>query len=246
MPAKHSPLEQFEIEPFLGLELNVGGVDVSFTNSSAMMVLVVALVTLFLTMSTRGHTMVPGRWQSMAELTYEMMAKTVRDTIGPEGRPFFPFVFTLFMFILLSNSLALVPGTFTVTSHIIVTFAMAIVVFIGATILGFVRHGFGFLRFFLPSGLPIWLAPLLVPIEFISYLSRPVSLSVRLAANMTAGHTMLHVFAGFVIALGLFGFIPFVIIILLYALEVIVALIQAYVFAILTCLYISDSIHLAH
>jgi F-type H+-transporting ATPase subunit a len=242
--AEHSPLEQFAIKRIV--ELNVGGFDVSFTNSSAMMVLVVTMVTLFLTMSTRGHTMVPGRWQSLAELTYEMMAKTVRDTIGPEGRPFFPFIFTLFVFILLSNYLALVPGTFTVTAHIIVTFAMAIVIFIGVTILGFVRHGFRFLRLFLPPGVPILLAPLLVPIEFISYLSRPLSLSIRLAANLTAGHTMLHVFAGFVIALGLFGFVPFIFIVLLYALELLIALIQAYVFAILTCLYISDSVHLAH
>jgi F-type H+-transporting ATPase subunit a len=241
---EHSPLEQFAVTRIV--ELSVGGVDVSFTNSSAMMVLVVALVTLFLTMSTRGHTMVPGRWQSLAELSYEMMAKTVRDTIGPQGRPFFPFIFTLFMFILLSNYLSLVPGAFTVTAHIAVTFAMAICIFIGATILGFVRHGFRFLRIFMPSGIPIWVGLLLVPIEFISYLSRPMSLSIRLAANLTAGHTMLHVFAGFVIALGIFGIFPFVFIVLLYALEVIIALIQAYVFAILTCIYIGDSVHLAH
>ncbi|MEE9140195.1 MAG: F0F1 ATP synthase subunit A [Alphaproteobacteria bacterium] len=244
MAVEHSPLEQFAVTRIV--ELNVGGVDVSFTNSSAMMVLVVALVTLFLTMSTRGHTMVPGRWQSLAELSYEMMAKTVRDTIGPQGRPFFPFIFTLFMFILLANYLSLVPGAFTVTAHIAVTFAMAICIFIGATILGFVRHGFRFLRIFMPSGIPIWVGLLLVPIEFISYLSRPMSLSIRLAANLTAGHTMLHVFAGFVIALGIFGIFPFVFIVLLYALEVIIALIQAYVFAILTCIYLGDSIHLAH
>ncbi len=244
MAVEHSPLEQFAVTRIV--ELNVGGVDVSFTNSSAMMVLVVALVTLFLTMSTRGHTMVPSRWQSLAELSYEMMAKTVRDTIGPQGRPFFPFIFTLFMFILLANYLSLVPGAFTVTAHIAVTFAMAICIFIGATILGFVRHGFRFLRIFMPSGIPIWVGLLLVPIEFISYLSRPMSLSIRLAANLTAGHTMLHVFAGFVIALGIFGIFPFVFIVLLYALEVIIALIQAYVFAILTCIYIGDSVHLAH
>lgn len=244
MAVEHSPLEQFAVTRIV--ELNVGGVDVSFTNSSAMMVLVVALVTLFLTMSTRGHTMVPGRWQSLAELSYEMMAKTVRDIIGPQGRPFFPFIFTLFMFILLANYLSLVPGAFTVTAHIAVTFAMAICIFIGATILGFVRHGFRFLRIFMPSGIPIWVGLLLVPIEFISYLSRPMSLSIRLAANLTAGHTMLHVFAGFVIALGIFGIFPFVFIVLLYALEVIIALIQAYVFAILTCIYIGDSVHLAH
>lgn len=245
---QHSPLEQFEIEPFLGLEgleLTVGGLDVSFTNSSAMMVLVVALVTLFLTMSTRGHTMVPGRWQSMAELTYEMMARTVRDTIGPEGRPFFPFIFTLFMFILLSNSLALVPGTFTVTSHIIVTFAMAIFVFVGVTILGFAKHGLHFLRFFVPPGVSVLLWPLMIPIELISYLARPVSLSVRLFANLTAGHTMLKVFAGFVVSLGVVGgMLPFVFVVALTALEFLIAFLQAYVFTILTCFYINDALHM--
>jgi F-type H+-transporting ATPase subunit a len=241
---QHSPLGQFEIHRIA--EWSVGGVDVSFTNSAAMMLAVVAVVTAFLTLSTRGHTMVPSRWQSLAELSYELMAKTVRDSIGPEGRTYFPFVFSLFMFVLLSNSLALIPGSFAVTAHIIVTFGLAISIFIGATILGFVLHGVRFLTIFVPPGVPIWLAPILAPIEVISYLSRPVSLSVRLAANMTAGHTMLHVFAGFVIALGLFGFVPFVFIILLYALEVIVAVLQAYVFAVLTCLYISDAVHLTH
>ncbi|MGB1548050.1 MAG: F0F1 ATP synthase subunit A [Alphaproteobacteria bacterium] len=244
MAAEHSPLEQFAITRFA--ELEIGGVDVSFTNSSAMMVAVIVLVTAFMSLSMRRNAMVPGRWQLMAELSYEFIAKTVRDTIGVEGKRFFPFVFTLFMFILFSNTLGLIPHSFTVTSHIIVTFALAAAIFLGVTLLGFVRHGLKFLTFFLPPGVPMFLAPLLVPIELISYLSRPVSLSVRLAANMLAGHTMLAVFAGFVVALGVFGVAPFIFIILLYGLETLVAFLQAYVFAVLTCIYISDAIHLHH
>lgn len=244
MATEHSPLDQFAIKRLV--EMHVGGVDVSFTNSAAMMVIGVVLMTLFLTLSTRRRALVPGRWQSIAELSYGLMAKTVHDAIGKEGRIYFPFVFTLFMFILFCNMLGLVPYSFTVTSHIIVTFALAGVVFVGATVLGFVRHGPRFLTLFLPPGVPIALAPLLVPIELISYLSRPISLSVRLAANMMAGHTMIKVFAGFVVTLGVFGIAPFIFIVLLFALETIIAFLQAYVFAVLTCLYISDSVHLHH
>jgi F-type H+-transporting ATPase subunit a len=242
--AGHSPLEQFAIHRLV--EMHIGGLDVSFTNSSLMMVIGVALMSAFLTMSPKRNALVPGRWQLLAEMSYELIAKTVRDSVGSEGRKFFPFVFTLFMFILFCNSLGLIPYSFTVTSHIIVTFALAGVIFVGVTILGIVRHGARFFSLFLPPGVPISLAPLLVPIEFISYLSRPISLSVRLAANMMAGHTMIKVFAGFVVALGLFGFAPFIFIVLLFALETIIAFLQAYVFAVLTCLYISDSVHLHH
>ncbi len=244
MAAGESPLEQFAIKRLV--EINIGGVDASFTNSAAMMVIVVVLVTLFLTLSMRGNAMVPTRWQSIAELSYELIAKTVRDGVGLEGRKYFPFVFTLFMFILFCNLLGLIPYSFTVTSHIVVTFAFAAFIFIGVTILGLVRHGAKFFSLFLPEGVPIALAPLLVPIEIISYLSRPISLSVRLAANMMAGHTIIKVFAGFVVALGLFGIAPFVFLILLYALETMIAFLQAYVFAVLTCLYLNDSIHLHH
>ncbi|MDP6350905.1 MAG: F0F1 ATP synthase subunit A [Alphaproteobacteria bacterium] len=244
MAAEHGPLEQFAIKRIV--EMDVGGLDLSFTNSAAMMVLAVVLITLFLTLGTRRRAMVPGRWQSLAELSYELIARTVRDNIGAEGRRFFPFVFSLFMFIVFCNVLGLIPYSFTVTSHIIVTFAFAIVVFVGVTVLGFMRHGLKFLSLFLPPGVPIFLAPLLVPIELVSYLSRPISLSVRLAANMMAGHTMLKVFAGFVVALGVFGIAPLVAIVLLYALETLIAFLQAYVFAVLTCLYINDSIHLHH
>jgi len=241
---EHSPLDQFAITRFA--DLQIGGVDVSFTNASAMMLVAIVSVTLFMTLSMRRHAMVPGRWQLLAELSYEFVAKTVRDNIGSEGKRYFPLIFTLFMFILFSNMLGLIPHSFTVTSHIIVTFVLAACIFIGATILGFVRHGLKFFTFFLPPGMPVFLAPLLVPIELVSYLSRPVSLSVRLAANMLAGHTMLAVFAGFVVALGVFGVAPFIFIILLYGLETLVAFLQAYVFAVLTCIYIGDSIHLHH
>ena len=225
---------------------NVAGVDFSFTNSSAMMVLAVVCIMSFFLLGIRRHALVPTRWQSMVELSYELIAKSVRDNIGTEGRPFFPLIFSLFMFILFCNVLGLIPYSFTVTSHIIVTFVFAGAIFIGVTVLGLMRHGLKFFSLFLPPGVPVLLAPLLVPIEFVSYLSRPISLSVRLAANMMAGHTMLKVFAGFVVALGLLGIAPLIIIILLYALETLIAFLQAYVFAVLTCLYINDAIHLHH
>lgn len=241
---EHSPLEQFEINRLI--EIQLGGVDASFTNSSAMMILVLLIVTVFLTFGMSKRAMVPGRWQSIVELTYEFIANMLREHVGSEGRHYFPFIFTLFMFILFCNLLGLVPYSFTVTSHIVVTFALAIVVFIGVTIIAVIRHGFKFFTFFVPPGLPIVLAPLLVPIEVISYLARPITLSLRLFANMMAGHTMLKVFGGFVVALGLFGFAPFVFIIAIYALELIVAILQAYVFTVLTCLYLNDAIHLQH
>jgi len=242
--AEHSPLDQFTIKRLV--ELDIGGVDVSFTNSSAMMLAAVISITLFLMIGTRGRAVVPGRWQSVVELAYGLVAKSVRDNIGTEGRPYFPFIFTLFMFLLFCNVLGLIPYSFTVTSHIIVTFVFAGMIFVGVTVLGFVRHGLKFFSLFFPPGVPIYLAPLLVPIEFVSYLSRPISLSVRLAANMMAGHTMLKVFAGFVVALGLMGVAPLIFIVLLYALETLIAFLQAYVFAVLTCLYINDAIHLHH
>ena len=244
MAAGHSPLEQFAIKRFI--ELDVAGVDFSFTNSSAMMVLAVVCIVSFVMLGIRRHALVPTRWQSMVELSYELIAKSVRDNIGTEGRPFFPLIFSLFMFILFCNVLGLIPYSFTVTSHIIVTFVFASAIFIGVTVLGLIRHGLKFFSLFLPPGVPLLLAPLLVPIELVSYLSRPISLSVRRAANMMAGHTMLKVFAGFVVALGLLGIAPLIFIILLYALETLIAFLQAYVFAVLTCLYINDAIHLHH
>ena len=241
---EHSPLEQFEIVRLV--DVSIGGVDASFTNSSLMMVFVLALATVWFSVGMSRRAMVPGRWQSVVELTYEFIADMLRENVGSEGRRYFPFVFTLFVFILLCNLLGLLPYGFTVTSHIVVTFALAAVVFVGVTVIALFRHGFRFFAFFAPPGLPAVLAPLLIPIEVISYLARPVTLSLRLFANMMAGHTMLKVFGGFVVALGIFGFAPFVFIVAIYALELIVAVLQAYVFTVLTCLYLNDAIHLQH
>ena len=199
MAEKHSPLAQFEVKPLI--DMSVGGGDVSFTNSAAWMVTAVVLITALLTFSMRGRAMVPGRMQSVAELCYEFIANMLTENVGAAGRQYFPFIFTLFVFILFSNLLGMLPYSFTTTSHIIVTFAMAAIVFIGVTIIGFAKNGLGFLRLFVPSGVPPVLLILLVPIEVISYFVRPISLSVRLFANMMAGHTMLKVFGGFVITI---------------------------------------------
>ena len=238
----HGPLSQFEIKTLVPVKL--GGVDLSFTNSALMMVIALVLISLFLVLGMRRGALVPGRWQSMAELSYEFIVGLIRDTVGGDGRRYFPFVFTLFMFVLFGNLLGMVPYSFTFTSHIIVTFAMAAVVFIGVTILGFVKHGMHFFSFFVPPGVSVALWPLLIPIEIISYLSRPISLSVRLFANMLAGHTLLKVFAGFVPALGALGVLPLAFVAALSGLELVIAFLQAYVFAILTCLYINDALHL--
>ena len=239
---KHSPLEQFEIKELIPIE--IGGNDISFTNSALMMVIAVALIVLLMVVGTRKQAMIPGRWQAIAEMFYEFVANLIRDTVGNEGRKYFPFIFTLFMFILFGNMLGMVPYSFTFTSHIAVTFAMAMVVFVGVTILGFAKHGLHFFSFFVPPGVPIWMWPLMIPIEVISYLSRPISLAMRLFANMLAGHTLLKVFAGFVPALGAAGILPLAFVGALTGLEMLIAFLQAYVFAILTCLYINDALHL--
>ena len=236
------PLEQFEIHNLIPIHL--GGVDASFTNSALLMCIIVVLVTAFMVLSMRGASIVPTRWQSMAELLYEFVANMVRESAGNEGAKYIPFVFTLFMFILFSNLIGLVPYSFTVTSQVIVTAALALTVFIGVTIIAFARHGFHFFTFFFPEGAPIFMAPLLVPIEIISYISRPFSLSIRLFANMMAGHTMLAVFAGFVVSLGLFGVLPILFDSVLIAFEVFIGVLQAYVFAVLTCLYLNDALHM--
>ena len=239
----HGPLAQFEIKTLIPLKL--GETDVSFTNSSLFMALAIGFAILFLVLGMRKRDLVPGRWQSMAEISYEFIANLLRDTVGSEGRKYFPFVFSLFMFILFGNLLGMIPYSFTFTSHVIVTFAMAITVFIGVTILGFVKHGMHFFSFFVPPGVSVVLWPLMIPIEIISYLSRPISLSVRLFANLTAGHTMLKVFAGFVVSLGVVGgVLPLAFVVALTGLEFLIAFLQAYVFTILTCFYINDAIHL--
>ena len=244
------PLHQFAIKPIFSVV--IGGTDVSFSNSSVSMMLVVALVFSLMTFGMRSRSLVPGRLQSLAEVFYEFIARMVRDNAGHDAKPFFPFVFTLFMFILCGNLLGMIPGAFTVTSHIVVTFSMAIFVFSMVTLLALIKHGIKFFTFFMPHGVPIWMAPLLVPIEIVSYLSRPISLSVRLFANMMAGHTMLKVFAGFTILMmgagSAFGYVagivPVVINVALIGFEIGVALLQAYVFTILTCLYIKDALEL--
>lgn len=239
---QHSPLEQFEIHRIVPIE--IGGLDLSFSNSALLMVIALALVTVFLLLGMRRGALVPDRWQCAAELSYEFVAGLIRDTVGSEGRRYFPIVFALFMFILVGNLLGMVPFSFTFTSHIIVTFALASVVFIGVTILGFAKHGMHFFAFFVPPGAPIAMWPLLIPIEVISYLSRPISLSVRLFANMLAGHTLLKVIAGFIGLMGVFGVLPLALVVALTGLEILIAFLQAYVFAILTCLYINDALHM--
>jgi F-type H+-transporting ATPase subunit a len=244
---KENPLAQFTIDRLV--PIHIGGVDASFTNSALLMVIAAVLLTVLMLLATRKAALVPGRWQSVPEMLYEFVAKNlIDDNIGPEGQRYFPFVFTLFMFVLFGNLLGLVPYSFTFTSHIIVTFGMAIVIFIGVTIIGIARHGFHFFSLFVPHGVPKLLLVLLVPIEILSYCIRPMTLSIRLFANMLAGHTMLVIFAGFVAPLGAFylvpGLFPIVIDTLLFFLELLVAVLQAFVFAILTCLYLNDAIHL--
>lgn len=244
------PLHQFQIQRYL--PINIGGLDASFSNSALYMVITVALITGLIVYGMRGRALVPSRMQSLAELFYEFVANLVRDNAGPDARKYFPFVFSLFMFIMVGNLIGLVPGTFTFTSHIIVTFGLALTVFVFVTLLGLIKHGFHFFSLFMPSGVPMALAPILIPIEVLSYLSRPVSLSIRLFANMMAGHTMLKVFGGFSVLLGgalgglgyTVGILPLVINIALVGFEILVAMLQAYVFTILTCLYIRDALEL--
>lgn len=245
----HSPLEQFQIIRLI--EIDLAGFDMSFTNSALYMVVAMLGITTLLLVGTRKRALVPGPLQAIVEMSYEFVANLIRENVGSEGRQYFPFVFSLFMFILFLNMIGMIPYTFTVTSHIIVTFALAAVVFIGVMIIGFARHGLGYFRIFVPSGVGIGFLLILVPIEIISYFTRPLSLSVRLFANMLAGHTMLKVFGGFVISLGaisygILGVVPLVMIIAFTALELLVAFLQAYVFAILTCIYLNDAIHMEH
>jgi F-type H+-transporting ATPase subunit a len=240
--AGHSPLEQFTIERLV--PIHIGSVDISYTNSALLMTIAVVLATVLLVAATARKSLVPGRWQSVAELLYEFVAGMVRDNVGNEGRRYFPLIFSIFIFILFGNLLGLIPYSFTFTGQIVVTFAMALFVFAFVTVLAFILHGISFFKFFLPTGAPLLMAPLLIPIEIISYLTRPVSLSLRLFANMLAGHTMLAVFAGFTVAMGLFGILPLSFNVALLALEIVINLLQAYVFAILSCLYLSDAIHL--
>jgi F-type H+-transporting ATPase subunit a len=246
------PIHQFQIHKIVELG-QPGGVELAFTNSAAFMFGIVALVFFFLTFATRGRTLVPGRLQSMAELSYEFVASTVRGSAGNEGMKFFPLVFSLFIFVLTANMVGMITYAFTVTSHLIVTAALALLVILTVIIYGFVRHGTHFLHLFVPSGVPAFLLPFMVVIEVISFLSRPISLSLRLFANMLAGHIAMKVFAGFIVMMtasgvvGWFGAVlPLFMVVALTALEFLVAALQAYVFAVLTCIYLNDALHPGH
>lgn len=238
------PLHQFKIEPIIPIE--VAGIDLSFTNSSAWMLAATGLAALLLWLGLRRPTLVPGRAQAMVEALSGAVDDTIVSSAGPEARRYFPIIFTTFLFILIGNLAGLLPYSFTITSHIAVTFALALVAFVGITLVGIAHQGVGFLRMFAPSGVPPVMLVILVPIEIISYFIRPISLSVRLFANMMAGHVLLKVLAGFVVMLGAFGFVPLLAIVAMTALEVLVAVLQAYVFTTLVCVYLNDALHAHH
>jgi F-type H+-transporting ATPase subunit a len=244
----NDPIHQFQISRIVPLEF--GGIDLSFTNSSLFMVATVAVTSGFLLLATGGRGLVPTRIQSVAEMSYEFVANMLRESAGSHGMKFFPLVFSLFLFILVANLLGMFPYFFTVTSHIIITAALALLVFGTVIVAGFMGHGAGFLKLFVPSGIPAVLMPLVIMIEVISFVSRPISHSVRLFANMLAGHITLKVFTGFVVSLGAMGIggwlgaiLPLAMAVGLTALEFLVAFLQAYVFAMLTCMYINDAVH---
>ncbi|RUA15617.1 MAG: F0F1 ATP synthase subunit A [Alphaproteobacteria bacterium] len=241
-----NPMHQFEVYR-IGPEINLGTVNLSFTNASLFMIISAITILFLLFLGTKKKLLIPSKTQFITEMSYTFIAKMINDTAGSGAKSFFPFIFTLFMFVLFCNMIGMLPYSFTVTSHIIVTFMLAATVFIGVTIIGFIKHGIKYLELFVPKGVPIILLPLIIVIEIISYLSRPVSLSVRLFANMMAGHTMLKVFGGFVISLGLLGgWLPLSFSVALTGLEILVAFLQAYVFAILTCIYLNDALNLHH
>ena len=248
---KVDPIHQFHINPLI--EIPVGGYDLSFTNSSLFMVVTVVVASAFLYLSTSSRGLIPSRMQSISEMSYEFIANMLRDSAGTQGMKFFPLVFSLFMFVLVANLLGMFPYFFTISSHIIVTFALAMLVILTVIGYGFYKHGFGFLKLFVPHGIPVVLVPLVVLIEVISFLSRPISLSVRLFANMLAGHITLKVFAGFVTSLSAMGavgvvgsILPLIMTVAITGLEFLVAFLQAYVFAVLTCMYLNDAIHPGH
>tara|TARA_Y100001970_G_scaffold3782_1_gene4326 strand:+ start:298 stop:1029 length:732 start_codon:yes stop_codon:yes gene_type:complete len=241
-----NPMHQFEVHK-IGPKIEISGIDLSFTNSSLFMLLSGIIITIFLLFGTKEKKLVPSKIQLISEMLYNFISKMISDTAGKKAKPYFPLIFSLFIFILICNMIGMLPYSFTVTSHIIVTLTFALFIFIGVTILGFIMHGFKYLKIFVPSGVPIVLLPIISVIEIISYLSRPVSLSVRLFANMMAGHTMLKVFGGFVVSLGLIGgWLPLSFSVALTGLEILVAFLQAYVFAILTCIYLNDALNLHH
>jgi F-type H+-transporting ATPase subunit a len=248
-----NPMEQFEVKPAMGMDhplFQIAGHPIYFTNQSLLMVIVTVAASLFLTLAVKPGALVPSKGQSMAEMSYEFVSNMIHSATGEDGLKFFPFVFSLFVFVLFCNFFGMIPGSFTVTSQIAVTFALASLVILTVIVVGFAKHGIGFLKLFVPHA-PWYLLILLVPIELISFLTRPISLSVRLFANMLAGHTLLQVFGGFVILLGGAGGVlsvlsvaPLALIVAIMLLELLVAFLQAYVFAILTCIYLNEALHL--
>ncbi len=250
-PVTIDPIHQFQIHP-MGEHLSLFGTDISFTNSSLFMVIAVAVIGFVMIFGTRAKALVPGRMQSAAEILYEFVADTVVSTMGKEGLKFLPLVFSLFIFVLTCNYIGLIPGAFTVTSQVIVTFAFAMLVILTVFLYGVFRHGLHFFGLFKPSGVPVLLLALIIPIEVISFLSRPISLAMRLFANMLAGHIALKVFAGFIVMLVAAGGwvalspLPMIMVVSLTALEFLVAGLQAFVFAILTCIYLNDALHPGH
>ena len=240
-----NPMYQFNVYR-IGPEIKISNIDISFTNASLFMVISSLAILIIFNLGTK-RSIIPNKIQLLSELSYSFISKMISDTAGSKAKPYFSFIFSLFMFVLFCNMFGMIPYSFTVTSHIIVTFVLAAFIFIGVTIIGFIKHGLGYLKLFVPSGVPMVLLPLIVVIEVISYLSRPISLSVRLFANMMAGHTMMKVFGGFVVSLGIVGgWLPLGFSVALTGLEILVAFLQAYVFAILTCIYLNDALNLHH
>jgi F-type H+-transporting ATPase subunit a len=239
----HNPLDQFALKKLI--EINLFGYDISFTNSSLFMIAALVISLSYLYCALKPQQLIPSRLQASAEIIYNMITSMLDQNVGEKGRKFTPIIFSLFIFILLCNLLGMLPYGFTVTSHIVITFSLAIIVFSFITIVGFINHGMHFLSLFLPSGVPLWLAPVMVILELFAYLARPVSLSLRLAANMVAGHILLKVMAGFAVSLIIFlKFLPIPIIVALIGFEIFVAILQAYIFTILSCVYLSDAINL--
>jgi len=250
--AAPDPIHQFQITKLFTIG-HIGGQEIAFTNSSAYMFAAVAIISILMLGASAGRRLIPTRFQSIGELAYEFVSDTLRSTAGEAGMKFFPLVFSIFMFVLVANIVGVIPYNFTVTSHVIITVCLALIVFFTVIIYGFYKNGLRFFKLFVPSGIPIYILPLVVFIEVFSFLLRPISHSVRLFANMLAGHIALKVFAGFIIMLSAFGIvgwagsiIPMAMTVALTALELLVAFLQAYVFAILTCIYLNDAIHPGH
>lgn len=237
-----NPLDQFKVFPIV--KLSLAGYDISFTNSALFMLIAVSLIFSLFYFASRNVCLVPGKLQIFAEMLLQLIDNTLTESAGIKAKPFFPFIFTLFIFILTLNLLGMMPYGFTVTSHIVITFAFAAIIFMLVTLTGIIKHGFHFFSLFLPQGTPLWLSPILFVIELLSFLSRPISLSIRLAGNMLAGHVLLKVLASFVVMMGVSGFLPIPFMAIMVGFEIFVAILQAYIFTMLSCVYLNDAINL--